>query len=360
MIADQIKARIRQTGALSVASFMTEALFDPRAGFYATKDPIGAGSDFITAPEISQIFGELLGLWVMQSWDDLGRPDPFHLVELGPGRGTMMADILRTGRALPGFLDAARVVLIEASAALKSVQAQTLGPSGAQIRWVDRLDAVPAGPSIILGNEFLDCLPVRQAVKLDGVWRERMVGLDEADNFRFELGGVLGIDEDLIPPPLRGAPDETLVELRPGDRLLMESLGRRFAHTPGRALFVDYGPAESEPGDTLQAIRAHEKVAPLAEPGTSDLTARVDFAMLAGFARTFELDAYGPVSQGYFLEQLGLEARAAMLSQAAPAKRAEIARQIWRLSDPDQMGELFKLLCVQSPPLPEPPVLSAG
>lgn len=359
MIAEQLKARIAQHGPLTLAAFMTEALFDPKAGYYATKDPIGAGSDFITAPEVSQMFGELIGLWVMQSWHDMGRPDPFYLVELGPGRGTMMADMLRTGRALAGFTEAARIVLIEASAALKSVQAQSLGPSGAQVSWVDRLENVPAGPAIIVGNEFLDCLPVRQAIKHDSVWHERMVGLDDEGAFCFVLGTHLGIDEDLIPPRLKDLPDGMLAELRPGDRLFVHTLSERFKHHPGRALLIDYGPAQSEPGDTLQAVRAHEKVQPLADPGTADLTARVDFEMLARFATESGLAAFGPIPQGDFLAALGLEARAAALSQSSPEKRPQIARQIWRLTDSDQMGALFKLVCLQSPELSDPPVMSA-
>jgi NADH dehydrogenase [ubiquinone] 1 alpha subcomplex assembly factor 7 len=249
MIADRLRDRIRQTGPMSIAAFMTEALFDPRDGYYATKDPIGAGADFITAPEISQMFGELMGLWAAQSWMDMGKPAAFQLVELGPGRGTMMADALRAARTVPGFMDAAHVVLIEASAALKAVQAQTLGPTGAQIRWVDRLESVPPGPAIVLGNEFLDCLPVRQAIRRGDDWHERMIGLDADAVFVFVLGPPLGADANLIPDRLRGAPEDSLVELRPGDRQVVDALAARFADAPGRALFIDYGPA------TLPALR---------------------------------------------------------------------------------------------------------
>jgi NADH dehydrogenase [ubiquinone] 1 alpha subcomplex assembly factor 7 len=360
MIADRLRQRIRETGPLSIAQFMTEALFDPRDGYYATKDPIGAGSDFITAPEISQMFGEFVGLWAAQSWMDMGRPDPFHLVELGPGRGTMMADALRAGRSVPGFIEAARISLIEASAALKAVQAQTLGPSGAQIQWIDRLENVPAGPSIILGNEFLDCLPVRQAVRHENRWHERMVGLTETDDqFIFVLGPPLGVDEILIPERLRRSPDDTLVEIRPGDRQITELIGRRFADHAGRALFIDYGPATSEAGDTLQAIKSHQKVAPLSAPGTADLTARVDFESLLGFAASRALTTYGPVEQGKFLLDLGMEARAAALLQSAPEEKAKIARQLWRLTDGDQMGSLFKLVCLDSVGLNPPPGFTA-
>lgn len=370
MIADTLRDRIRSGGPISIAAFMTEALFDPRHGFYATKDPIGAGADFITAPEISQMFGELVGLVAAQTWLDMGRPDGFKLIEMGPGRGTMMSDALRAARTVPGFMDATEVVLIEASAALKAVQAQTLGPSGAQIRWVDRLDAVAPGPSFIVGNEFLDCLPVRQALRHKGEWHERLVGLAPADgdgdanadesDFVFVLGPPLGQDADLVPARLQDADDGALVELRPGDRQVIDQLAARFATQPGRALFIDYGPATSEIGDTLQAIRAHKKQPPLAAPGTADLTARVDFESLIQAGRSAGLSAHGPQTQGNWLTELGLEARAAVLSQSRPGKRAEIARQIWRLTDKEQMGELFKLVSLDSADLPPPPGFSAG
>ncbi|MEP3073046.1 SAM-dependent methyltransferase [Maricaulis sp.] len=359
MIADRLRDRIRQTGPMSIAAFMTEALFDPRDGYYATKDPIGAGADFITAPEISQMFGELMGLWAAQSWMDMGKPAAFQLVELGPGRGTMMADALRAARTVPGFMDAAHVVLIEASAALKAVQAQTLGPTGAQIRWVDRLESVPPGPAIVLGNEFLDCLPVRQAIRRGDDWHERMIGLDADAAFIFVLGPPLGADADLIPDRLRDAPEDSLVKLRPGDRQVVDALAARFADAPGRALFIDYGPATSETGDTLQAVKAHKKVPPLENPGTADLTARVDFESLAAAARAAGLAVSGPVTQGDFLIGLGLEARAAALCQAAPDKRAVFARQVWRLTDPEQMGTLFKLVCLDADGLPSPPGFTA-
>ncbi|MCW5723365.1 MAG: SAM-dependent methyltransferase [Maricaulaceae bacterium] len=335
---------------------MAEALFDPREGFYATKNPIGAGEDFITAPVISQMFGELMGLWAAQTWMDMGRPAPLQLIELGPGTGAMMADALRAGRAVPGFSNAVEVTLVEASAALKAVQGRTLTPSGVMARWTDRLQDAPPGPAVILGNEFLDCLPVRQAVKAGGVWRERMIGLhpEDARRFAFVIGPPLGADEGLVPARLKDAADGTLAELRPGDRQVVEALAARFAAHPGRALFIDYGPAQSEAGDTLQAIRGHEKADPLTAPGTADLTARVDFESLIAHARAAGLDAHGSVTQGAFLTRLGVEARAAALSAANPGKRAQIARQLYRLTDETQMGSLFKAVCLSSRGLPPP------
>jgi NADH dehydrogenase [ubiquinone] 1 alpha subcomplex assembly factor 7 len=352
-MAERLKARIRSEGPLSVAAFMTEAMFHPREGYYATKDPIGAGADFITAPEVSQMFGEMLGAWAAQAWLEMGRPETVQLIELGPGKGTMMADMLRAARALPEFEQAIRVTLVEASAALKSVQAQTLGHAHAPISWADRLEAAPAGPAIIIGNEFLDCLPVRQAVKEKGAWRERVVALD-GENFVYALGGVLGPEQDLIPETLRDAADGTLVELRPGDRQLVDLLAARFADSPGRALFIDYGPALSEPGDTLQALRRHQKVEALDDPGTADLTARVDFQSLVEAARAADLAAHGPVEQGAFLTGLGIEHRAAALIPARADQRQLIARQLFRLTDESQMGRLFKLACLESQDLPVP------
>ncbi|PWE16871.1 SAM-dependent methyltransferase [Marinicauda salina] len=339
---------------------MAEALFDPVAGFYATKDPLGAGADFITAPEISQMFGELVGLWAVESWRAMGAPNPVRLVELGPGKATMMHDALRAGRLAPDFLHAARVTLVEASPALKMVQARTLADSPVPVDWAGALEDVPAGPSIVLANEFLDCLPIRQAVKHEGRWRERCVGIDPEDEtgFAFMLGAALGADETLIPAALRGAPDGTLVELRPGDAQIVETLAGRFRTDPGRALFIDYGAAESEAGDTLQAIRAHEKVDPLDAPGTADLTAWVDFARLAETARAAGLAVHGPAGQGDFLAGLGIEARAAALAQTRPDRKATIARQLHRLTDPAEMGALFKVMAISSPALPDPPGLS--
>lgn len=358
-IAAQLKARIAREGPLPVSVFMIEALFDPLAGFYAAKDPIGAGADFITAPEISQMFGELIGVWAAECWTAMDAPDPVQLIELGPGRGAMMADMLRAARLVPAFSAAAQVTLVEASAALKMVQAKTLAASPNPLGWTDSLDRAPAGPAIIIGNEFLDCLPVRQAIRHEGVWRERCVGLDpdDPDRFAFVLGPVLRPDEAFIPAALRDAPEGALVEMRPGDLQVVDALSRRFSVHPGYALFIDYGPSEPEPGDTLQAIRKHEKVDPLDAPGTADLTARVDFATLGEAAREAGLAVFGPKPQGEFLIGLGVEARAATLIRARPDAKAVIARQLHRLTDEAEMGVLFKAICIASPGLPAPPGL---
>lgn len=360
-LAAQLRARIASEGPLPVSVFMAEALLDPMAGFYATKDPLSAGGDFITAPEISQMFGELAGLWAAEVWTQMGAPDPVRLVELGPGTGRMMSDVLRAAHAAPGFLDAASLHLVEASAALKMVQGQTLARAPLQARWENRLEDVGEGPAIILGNEFLDCLPIRQAIRHNRVWRERVVGLDPQDTqrFIFGLGPVLSkMDINEIAPPLREAEDGTLVELRPADATVIDAIAKRFKASPGYALFIDYGSAGPEVGDTLQALKQHEKVDPLAAPGTADLTAWVDFDRLARLASNAGLDVYGIANQGDFLKGLGIETRAAALARGQDeAGQAKIARQLHRLTAPEEMGDLFKVIALCSPGLPPAPGL---
>lgn len=356
-IRQRLMDRIASEGVIPVSAFMAEALFDPVAGFYATKDPIGAGSDFITAPEISQMFGEVIGLWLAQAWIDMGSPARVQLIELGPGKGTLMHDILRTARVVPGFVNAMEVTLVEASPALKMVQGETLAESPVQIRWADRIERAPAGPSLVVGNEFLDCLPIRQAVRTQGLWRERCVGLHPEDESRlaFVPGPQLAdADLELIAPALRDGPDGTLAELRPGDHQMVEALAARFTNHPGRALFIDYGPDTSEAGDTLQAIRAHEKVDPLDRPGTADLTARVDFQVLSQAARSAGLSVHGPTPQRDYLAALGIAQRTNMLAAKVPEKRETLLRQLDRLTAEDEMGTLFKAICLSSEGLPPP------
>lgn len=358
-LTDRLLGRIKSDGPISIAAFMAEALLDPMEGFYATRDPIGAGADFITAPEISQMFGELIGLWCVEAWRGLKGPGPFQLIELGPGRGTMMSDVLRAGRVDTAFIRSARVTLIEASAALKAKQAEALAASPVQVSWSDRLEDAPAGPSLILGNEFLDCLPLRQFVKKNGQWVERMIGLDPQDETRFAFvyshAPASPQDAALIPAPLREAEEGALVEIRPGDAALVETLAARFKTYPGHALFIDYGPADSETGDTFQALKSHEKADPLEAPGTADLTARVDFGALTRAATAAGLQASPVVPQGEWLVRLGLEQRAAALTMSGKADRAKIVRQLHRLTSEEEMGALFKVVCLSSPDAPPPP-----
>lgn len=360
-LEDKLKHRIREAGPISVAEYMTVCLLDPVQGYYPTRDPLGADGDFITAPEISQMFGEVLGLWCVQSWIDLGRPDTLHLIEYGPGRGIMMSDMLRSAALDPGFKAAVQVWLIEASAALEAVQGKTLGKSNIPVQWAARLEDVPHGPSLIIGNEFLDCLPIQQLICDDPFagkdgWVERRVGLDDEDRLCFVKSGVpaAAILTDCLPKGAANARKDHLLEICPSVAQIVDSLRARFEVHPGRALFIDYGPEFTEFGDTLQALKRHQKVGVFSDPGNTDLTARVDFSALAETAAAAGLDATQAVQQREFLSKLGIEMRAVALSRAKPDSKAVIARQLHRLTAADEMGELFKAMCLSSRGLPDP------
>jgi len=360
-LEDKLRHRIREAGPISVAEYMTIRLLDPVQGYYPTRDPLGADGDFITAPEISQMFGEVLGLWCVQSWIDLGRPETLHLIEYGPGRGIMMSDMLRSASLDPGFRAAVQVWLIEASAALEAVQGRTLGAAGVSVQWAARLEDVPAGPTLIIGNEFLDCLPVQQLICNDPFagkdgWVERRVGLDDEDRLCFVKVDVPAAATltDRLPVGAADARKDDLLETCPSVAQIVDSLSQRFKAHPGRALFIDYGPEDTEFGDTLQALKRHEKVGVFSDPGNTDLTARVDFAALSETAKAAGLSASAAVPQREFLSKLGLEMRAVALIRAKPDAKPMIARQVHRLTDADEMGELFKAMCLSSPDLPTP------
>lgn len=360
-LEDKLKHRIREAGPISVAEYMTVCLLDPVQGYYPTRDPLGADGDFITAPEISQMFGEVLGLWCVQSWIDIGRPDAFHLVEYGPGRGIMMADMLRAASLEPGFKAAVTVWLIEASAALEAVQGKSLGTAGVAVQWAKRLVDIPAGPTIIVGNEFLDCLPIQQLICEDPFadkdgWVERRVGLDDEERLCFvkiDVPAAAALTDDL-PCGAADARKDDLLETCPARAQIVDSLVQRFADHPGRALFIDYGPEETEFGDTLQALKRHEKVGVFSDPGNTDLTARVDFAALSETANAAGLSTTAAVPQREFLSKLGLEMRAVALIRAKADAKPVIARQLHRLTDDAEMGELFKAICLSSDGLPTP------
>lgn len=360
-LEDRIKALIKSTGPISVAEYMTLCLLDPVDGFYPTRDPLGSAGDFITAPEISQMFGEVLGLFALQSWMDLGKPDTFFLIELGPGRGVMMGDMLRAASLDEDFKKAVQVVLIEASSALEAVQGQTLGHLGFPVQWATSLETAPIGPSLVVGNEFLDCLPIRQFVQRDPFagkdgWYERHVGLDKDGRLRFEIGPepIGATAKSFIPDAQSEARKDELLETCPSLHQIIETLKTRFNAHPGRALFIDYGPEVTEFGDTLQALKRHKKIGVFEQPGESDLTARVDFQTLIQVGGSEGLNTSGPVTQREFLSKLGLEMRAVALARAQPDSKAVIARQLHRLTDETEMGELFKAVCLQSPDLPTP------
>jgi len=342
-----LKARliehIRENGPMTVAQFMGACLYDPEDGYYATRPSIGGeNADFLTAPEASQMFGELIGLWCAHEWDVLGKP-AFNLIELGPGRGVLMQDMLRATRRIEGFHDASNIVLVETSAPMRDAQAERIDNA----EWALRLEDAPPGASLIVANEFLDCMPIRQFFHGEDGWHEKLVGLDDADQLAFGLS---------TPLPAPDSEDEigAVREIAPALDSFMYELERRLHEAPGRALFIDYGYVKPEGADTLQALKNHKKVDPIEAPGEADLTAHVDFARVVQLAETAGLAVHGPIGQGQFLRALGLELRAETLSQANPQHAERLAREVNRLTHPDQMGALFKAICISSPNLPPP------
>jgi NADH dehydrogenase [ubiquinone] 1 alpha subcomplex assembly factor 7 len=352
-VADKIVRRIRAEGPLTVAAYMAMALHDPEGGYYARRGPIGAAGDFTTAPEISQIFGELIGLWCAELWGRIGRPDPVVLAELGPGRGVLMSDLLRAAGTVPEFRRAMRVVLVEASPVLRAEQERRLRE--AQPAWVTRVEDLPDGPMLMVANEFLDALPIRQFVRGAGGWSERMVAVDPEDQLVFLDGPESFVASLLVPGSLRQSSPGTIVEICPAALALAGALGSRLACQPGAALLIDYGSFPTAPGPTLRALQRHRPVCGLAAPGTADLSAHVDFAAFAEAARAAGAEISGPITQGRFLTALGAGLRLAALSgRAAPAQRRSLESGVRRLLDPTEMGDLFKVVALVSPGLPLP------
>ena len=351
-LCDRLIERIQMDGPIPLDRFMVLALQDPKHGYYVTRDPLGADGDFATAPEISQIFGELLGLWAVDLWARMGEPASLRLIELGPGRGTLMADALRAARVAPRFLEAVDVCLIETSPVLTERQRAALASAPVRVNWRERFEDAPGGPAIVFANEFFDALPVRQYVNTPQGWRERLVGLDEAGRLNFVLAPLL---EQAI--RVR-APDGAVIEVGIAARRFASGLARRLVDQGGCALILDYGYVRAGLGETLQAMRRGAPVAPLQDPGEVDLTAHVDFAALAKEARAQGARVRGPLEQGAFLRRLGLAERAERLARAAtPAQRESLMAGAARIADPSHeraMGALFKVLAIASPQGPEP------
>ena len=351
--ADRISRRIAAEGPVSVDAFMAMALHDPTTGYYARRRPIGAAGDFTTAPEISQIFGECVGLWCALAWDQIGRPDPVALAELGPGRGVLAADLLRAAAVVPAFRRSLRLYLVEASPLLRAEQERRL--AGAEPIWLDRPDQLPPGPLLVVANEFLDALPIRQLVRTEGGWAERLVAPDGTGHLTFAEGPPSVAAALLVPERHRRSPTGALVEFCPAALALAAFLGRRFSREPGAALFIDYGDSEKPPGSTLRAVRRHRPAAVLSRPGTADLSADVDFTAIAAAACAAGAAVHGPVAQGPFLAALGAVARCAMLrARASPAQRRALAHGLRRLLDPAAMGQRWKAMAVTAPGLAAP------
>jgi len=345
-LAALLVARIRAGGPITVAEYMADCLLHPVHGYYTTRDPFGAAGDFTTAPEISQMFGELLGLALAQAWLDQGAPAPFTLAELGPGRGTLMADALRATRGVPGFHAAAEVVLVEASPRLRQVQAQTLSAAGRAVQWQASVAGLPDRPLFLIANELLDALPIRQFQLTAEGWRERLVGL-AGDRLGFGLSPPL----PRVPqtPAFGAASPGDLVEHGAAARDLAAMVLRPVLGHGGLAVFIDYGGWRSR-GDTLQALRRHAWDHPLAHPGEADLTAHVDFeALAAGRPHHY-------TTQGEFLRRLGIAARADRLSQSLTgAARESHLAALRRLTHADEMGSVFKVLALTRADAPLPP-----
>jgi len=343
-----ILRQIRAQGPMSVAEYMTQCLLHPRHGYYATRDPLGAAGDFTTAPEISQMFGELIGLALAQAWLDQGAPAPVTLAELGPGRGTLMADALRATAHVPGFQDALSLHLVEASAPLRAAQEATLGDVAPV--WHDSVTTLPDQPLLLIANEFFDALPVRQFQRVGDGWAERMIGA-EAEALVMGLSPPAPLAD--LAHRLGDTEEGHIVETRPAAAPIMAAIAQRIAAHGGTALIVDYGDWRSL-GDTFQALQAHEYADPLAEPGAADLTAHVDFEALALAATP--LRATPLVPQGVLLERLGVATRAEALARGLEGDaRARHLAAYRRLTHGDEMGHLFKAMALSPPQAPAPP-----
>ena len=334
-----IAAEIEKTGPISLYDYMKAALGHPEHGYYSRKEPFGKQGDFITAPEISQMFGELIGLWAVDVWAKLGSPKKFHLVELGPGNGTLMADALRSARVVPEFLAAAQIELVENSPRLRAKQAVTL--AGYTPAWYDELPDFEDAPIILIANEFFDALPIRQYCCQAGNWYERQITITE-DDFSFTLSTE--------PSSLDSAPvgsDGDIYETCPDGEAMTARISKLIAENGGAALIIDYGATDSLLGDSFQAVKGHGAVDPLDKPGEADLTAHVKFVTLKKIAMSSGISVQGPTSQGRFLERLGIEARHHMLSQKAnDSQRRELDSQLRRLTSAAEMGTLFKVMAL--------------
>jgi NADH dehydrogenase [ubiquinone] 1 alpha subcomplex assembly factor 7 len=354
-LARVLATRITRDGPISVRAYMDACLNDPEHGYYRTRRAIGAKEDFVTAPEISQVFGELIGLWAAVVWQQMGSPGRLRLIELGPGRGTLIGDALRAARKVPAFVSAAEVVLVEPNGALEAIQRKTLSEEAMPTRWVTNFAGVedsPGGATIVIANEVLDVLPITQLQRTESGWVERGVGVGDAGHLVFGTTGAA------VPSP------QEATDAQPGEIIERRDTGevsaslRRLADSgPLAALFIDYGYEGPAVGDTLQAVRDQRYEDPLASPGVADLTAHVDFAAFAADVRMRGLAVDGPVAQAAFLGALGIVERTSRLMAANPAAAPTLEAATARLAAPTGMGTLFKAIGVRAPTLPPLPGL---
>ena len=349
-LAQQIDLQISTTGPMSVATYMGLCLTHPTQGYYKGTDPLGAAGDFITAPEISQMFGELIGFHLVNVWQQMDEPKSFNLVELGPGRGTLMADILRVACRAPGFRDGLKLKLFETNPALTAQQRNRL--ESYEPQWLENFEQFSEGPILVVANEFFDALPIRQFVRKADGWHERMIGLAEGKR-AFGLAPT-PISNDAMPTAVANAEEDSLFEVCFAGSEVMSRVAKAIAKQGGSVLAIDYGYARTQTGDTLQGVRNHAFADVLENPGETDLSAHVDFAALAAVAREVGLAVQPLATQGEFLTRLGIAERAAALSGANPGSAPDIRAALERLTARDQMGDLFKVFCAHSPGLNPP------
>lgn len=337
-LLDLIKSHIAQHGPMTVQDYWALCLSHPQYGYYIKQDPLGRGGDFTTAPEISQVFGEMIGIWAADLWIKLGKPERFILAECGAGRGTMMDDLLRATGNLPGFVEAAEIHIVEISPHLVAVQKQRL--SQYNVKWVSTIDDIPMDyPLILLGNEFLDALPIRQMVRTKNGWAERLIGL-ENDALTFGIGTQVPASDEF------DAPEGKIFEVSPARDSVMQQIATRLKMQDGGALLIDYGHLQTSLGDTFQAVKDHQYVDVLATPGDADLTSHVDFARLAMLSEGLTVQME---TQGEFLKNMGAILRTDSLLKNATKAQADALRSgLERLIAPDQMGQLFKVIAVTS------------
>jgi NADH dehydrogenase [ubiquinone] 1 alpha subcomplex assembly factor 7 len=347
----EIRRLISLAGPMPVSEFMGLCLGHPTHGYYMTHDPLGSDGDFTTAPEISQMFGELVGLWAAAAWRQMGAPADVRLIELGPGRGSMMLDMLRAANVMPDFRKAIAVHLVESSPVLTARQKQTFGNHDISIVWHETLADVPDGPALIVANEFFDALPVNQAIKQADGWHERVVGVDAGGKLAYGIAPTpLRFFEQTLPPQVRMAEVGSIYEWRADTQAL--EVGRRVVRGGGGALIIDYGHVESMVGDTFQALRGQRKADALVAPGLADVTAHVDFQALGGAADSIGARVHGPIDQATLLRRLGIEQRALNLKRVAPPDKAaavDVALNRLTAGGATGMGTLFKALGLSAP-----------
>ena len=353
-LKDILLHRIALTGPITVADYMAECLMNPVHGYYQQQRVFGKDGDFITAPEISQMFGEMIALWLIDRWQAMGSPKAFQLVEAGPGRGTLMADILRTVKTVPAFLDAVQVVFIEASQQLKTLQREKVPDA----RWITGITDLAALPTLFVANEFIDALPIHQYIVGEKGLEERRIGLHQRD--LTWVRGPASSYAALITASAATAQQGSIFEVCPAGISFAADVAAHITAHGGAALIIDYGYEITQSGDSFQAVENHRYVDPLSSPGTADLTAHVDFARLIAAAENKGVTGYDAVTQGQFLMELGMGMRAQQLAAGLDAKgQADILDALKRLTAPDAMGTLFKCIALQDTNLSAPPGVRA-